>query len=530
MDSASTTRSCRRCSLKKIRCDKSQPCASCIKSASECVFPGPGRAPRRKKRPLKAQLVSRLKSLEKEVQVLTHKLEAVNHRSKQHSPPTENRRAVEGEHGKLLVDRGSIHYINHDVLVNLATQTIEDSEHFKHRLEKGEDESAVQEVASIDRECELATGNEFVFQYSSMAVSLSDFYPSSAHHRILWNLFEENVAPLAMIFHKPWLASILNSAGAVAIADYKAFEAVRFAVYFAATTSMSPEQCTETFSQCQPSLQRYYHFATQQASARANFLQSQSLTVLQATTLFLTCLRGADDAAFVRAMTAAVHRIAQGLGLHRDGTYLGLSPFETELHSDLRCSSSNYDEGGSLNAVKRLHGLKEIHNRLQRQYLGLCDVSIPLQWVTTTVIRLTLARSWLIAHLPEGMSAAEQVSLMARSDVEDLKWGKLFVIAIEILEFAYLLETDPRTKKWSRLFQGYPQWHAAIFVLKQIVTGPQTMLTDRAWAVAVKVVTRWRNTDFRKDGVTSILGCIWDGRERKDRPGSPPEVLSYSKN
>ncbi|GLA50794.1 hypothetical protein AnigIFM63604_007109 [Aspergillus niger] len=535
--------------------------------------PRPGRAPRRKKRPLKAQLVSRLKSLEKEVQVLTHKLDAVNHRSKHHSPPTENRRAVEGEHGKLLVDRGSIHYINHE--------TNEDSEHFKHHLENGEDESAVQEVASIGRECELATGNEFVFQYSSMAVSLSDFYPSSALDRILWNLFEENVAPLAMIFHKPWLASILNSAGATAIADYKAFEAVRFAVYFAATTSMSPEQCTETFSQCQPSLQRYYHFATQQASARANFLQSQSLTVLQATTLFLTCLRGADDAAFVRAMTAAVHRIAQGLGLHRDGTYLGLSPFETEvrrrlwwaiysldcqssefraigtqiregtydtklplnihdsdispesssfpgerscftdmtfgmircemtvlhrkLHSDLRCSSSNYDEGGSLNAVKRLHGLKEIHNRLQRQYLGLCDVSIPLQWVTTTVIRLTLARSWLIAHLPEGMSAAEQVSLMARSDVEDLKWGKLFVIAIEILEFAYLLETDPRTKKWSRLFQGYPQWHAAIFVLKQIVTGPQTMLTDRAWAVAVKVVTRWRNTDFRKDGVTSIL-------------------------
>ncbi|GKZ90153.1 hypothetical protein AnigIFM59636_001654 [Aspergillus niger] len=500
MDSASTTRSCRRCSQKKIRCDKSQPCASCIKSASECIFPGPGRAQRRKKRPLKAQLVSRLKSLEKEVQVLTHKLEAVNQRSKQHPLTTDNRRAVEGEHGKLLVDRESIHYINHQVLVNLATQTNEDSEHFKHRLEKGEDESAVQEVASIGRECELATGNQFVFQYSSMAVSLSDFYPSSAHHRILWNLFEENVAPLAMIFHKPWLTSILNSAGATAIVDDKAFEAVRFAVYFAATTSMSPEQW-------QSSLQRYYRFATQQALARANFLQSQSLAVLQATTLFLTCLRGADDAAFVRATTAAIHRIAQGLGLHRDGTYPGLSPFETE-----------------------------------RQYLGLCDVSIPLQWVTATVIRLALARSWLIAHLPEGMSAAEQVSLMARSDVEDLKRGKLFVTAIEILEFAYLLETDPRTKKWSWLFQGYPQWHAAIFLLEQIGIGPQTMLTDRAWAVVVKVVTRWRNTDYQKDGVISILvsrlmaqaavaqGCIWDGREREDGPGSPPENLSYSKN
>lgn len=110
--------------------------------------------------------------------------------------------------------------------------------------------------------------------------------------------------------------------------------------------------------------------------------------------------------------------------------------------------------------------------------------------------------------------------------------------AIEVLEFAYLLETDPRTKQWSWVFEGYPQWHAAIFVLRQIGVGPQTMLTDRAWAVAFKVVTRWRNNDFQKDGVTSELvshlmeqaavaqGCTWDGGEIKDEPQSPPDIVS----
>lgn len=34
-------------------------------------------------------------------------------------------------------------------------------------------------------------------------------------------------------------------------------------------------------------------------------------------------------------MTAAVHRIAHGLGLHRDGTRFGLSPFETETRHRL---------------------------------------------------------------------------------------------------------------------------------------------------------------------------------------------------
>ncbi|PYH33888.1 Zn(II)2Cys6 transcription factor [Aspergillus neoniger CBS 115656] len=573
---ALTTRSCRRCSQKKIRCDKAQPCAGCIKSASECVFPGPDRAPRRKKRPLKAQLVSRLKALEKE--------------------PAENSTAVKGERGKLFVDRGSSQYINHEVLVDFETQMIDDSQHCKHRLGKAKDESGMQEVASSGGEHKIVTGNGFVFQDSPMAVFLSDFYPNSVQHSTLWDLFEENVAPC-------------ND-----FSDDRASEAVRFAVYFAAITSMDPERCKHVFGKERGNLQQHYRFATQQALARANFLQSHNLTVLQATILFLTCLRGEDDAAFVWAMTAAVHRIAQGLGLHRDGTHLGLNPFQTEvrrriwwafylldcqssefravgtqikegtydtklplnihdsdislesrsfpderfiftdmtfclircemtvlnrqLHSDLHSSTGGHGEDSSLNRVTKLHGLKQIHSKLRRQYLWFCDVSIPLQWVTATVIRLALARSWLVAHLPEGMSAAEQISQTAPSDVRSLRHERLFVMAIEVLEFAYLLETDPRTKQWSWLFEGYPQWHAAIFVLRQIGVGPQTMLTDRAWAVALKVITRWKDNDCQKDGVTSALvsrlmeqaavaqGCIWDGGEIKDEPRSPPDIVS----
>lgn len=65
--SSTSQRSCQRCNQKKIRCDKAEPCEKCVKSNSECIFPGPGRAPRRKKRPLKAELVSRLRKLENEI-------------------------------------------------------------------------------------------------------------------------------------------------------------------------------------------------------------------------------------------------------------------------------------------------------------------------------------------------------------------------------------------------------------------------------------------------------------------------------
>lgn len=57
--------------------------------------------------------------------------------------------------------------------------------------------------------------------------------------------------------------------------------------------------------------------------------------MLQAAVLFLTCLRSKEDAGFVWIMTAAIHRKAQGLGLHRDGTSFGLNPFEIEMRRRL---------------------------------------------------------------------------------------------------------------------------------------------------------------------------------------------------
>ncbi|EED18340.1 conserved hypothetical protein [Talaromyces stipitatus ATCC 10500] len=388
-----------------------------------------------------------------------------------------------------------------------------------------------------------------------MAVSLSVFHPTMAHRRILWNVFEENVIPVVMIFHKPSIRDIMASVAADGSGIDRALEAVIFAVYFAAVTSMDPEQCAETLGEDHSYLQQHYR-----------------------TTLFLTCLRAPEDAAFVWTMTAAVHRMAQGLGLHRDGTYFGLSPFEVEIRRRLwwsiylldsrssefraigpqitehsydtrlplniddsalspdsieapeekvgftemtfclaRCemivrhrrfhlnihsgTSSSQGEQTSHQLGERMHALEQISGQLQDRYLRSCDVSVPIQWVTATVIRLALARSWLIAHLPERVTA-EEITLRGTSSVQDPTREQLFQTAVEVLEFAYLLDTDPRTKQWSWFFESYPQWHSVVFVLSELCARPRTILTDRAWAVTVRAVARWTNTDFRKGGIT----------------------------
>lgn len=63
-------RSCTTCRKRKVRCDKRHPCSNCSKAGTECLFPGPGRAPRRSRKPPDTELLARLRRLEGVVQNL----------------------------------------------------------------------------------------------------------------------------------------------------------------------------------------------------------------------------------------------------------------------------------------------------------------------------------------------------------------------------------------------------------------------------------------------------------------------------
>jgi len=69
-------RSCVTCRRRKVKCDKQMPCSNCTKAHSQCIFPAPGRAPRRPREGAKpvsereALLLKRLRRLEGVVQEL----------------------------------------------------------------------------------------------------------------------------------------------------------------------------------------------------------------------------------------------------------------------------------------------------------------------------------------------------------------------------------------------------------------------------------------------------------------------------
>jgi hypothetical protein len=78
-----------------------------------------------------------------------------------------------------------------------------------------------------------------------------------------------------------------------------------------------------------------YRFGLEQALARANFLYCEETIVLQAFVIFLCLLRRNDDARKIWTLTGLAVRIAQTLGIHRDGSHFGLLPFEIEMRRRL---------------------------------------------------------------------------------------------------------------------------------------------------------------------------------------------------
>ncbi|KAL1970706.1 hypothetical protein VTN77DRAFT_4350 [Rasamsonia byssochlamydoides] len=353
-------RSCVTCRRRKVRCNKRDPCANCVKAGIECVFPGPGRAPRKPRRAQDAELLSRLRRLEGVVESLggaaaiESRLAAAISTASPATVPTvrdndklqaseagddlcsflesdpknvQHRKDVQEEFGRLVIDEGRSRYVSNRFWASIGDQ-IEELQDILDPPSSDEDDypSPGDSINSGSQ-----NHDAFLFGYQSVAHSLRNYHPTPTQLFVLWKTYEQNVGALVTVLHKPTIRNILVDASANLDSLDKNTEALAFSVYLAAVISMTPEQCMSDLGEERDAAISRYRFATEQALARANLLNSQNLTLIQAAILFLTCIRRQDDSRFVWTLSAVVLRLATGLGLHRDGTNFGLSPFETEM-------------------------------------------------------------------------------------------------------------------------------------------------------------------------------------------------------
>jgi len=638
-------RSCVTCRRRKVRCDKLMPCSNCRRAHIQCVFPAPGRAPRRPRArdvdaptrnstEREAELLKRLRKLEGIVEELSGQVE-VERQLSADSPGADDARSERTERteradraekmesivtgsvsspsggkesplattissaprsasgddlvtrqkevyrqfGRLVVtSKGKDRYIS-SAFWSKVNDELDDIRSGVHSLSDNtdysdhEDNAPAPEVVDNDH-------NAFILGYKSSSVDLASFHPPPVQIPYLWQKYCENIEPILKIMHVPTMAKLMKDVRDGTRTLSASEEALVFSIYFASITTLEEDDVKPTFGLPQGPLLQRYRFALEQALAKANFIKNPDMIVLTALILFLIVVRRHDDSRFCWTMTSVAIRLAQGLGLHRDGTHLKLSPFDTEMRRrlwwtlctlDLRCAEemgtdlgiyeqtfdtkfpSNINDadilpdstefplpldgpseialplvrfeicavsrklvalataGGPacprdaiLTMEERERKLVTVYDRVESKFLRTrigygSKEKDPLHGIAALVARIIMAKMSLVIYQPM-LFPGKDHELSA--EIKE----RLFVSAVEIVEYNYQLNRIEEFKRFRWLFQTYTQWQAIAYLLLEMARRPWTPTLERAWEDLNGTLRSLPLVDFSK--ITSHL-AVW---------------------
>lgn len=103
---------------------------------------------------------------------------------------------------------------------------------------------------------------------------------------------------------------------------------------YSATATLSAEECERELGEDKRTLLLRYKLASQHSLRNEGLLRTRSISVLQAFVILLCSMPGHESEDMWPLSGMAV-RIAQQMGLHRDGSHFALSPFAIEMRRRL---------------------------------------------------------------------------------------------------------------------------------------------------------------------------------------------------
>lgn len=330
-------RSCIACRKRKIRCDRTQPCAYCTKIRVQCVYP---HSERDVPKPPADDVLAKLRRIEASMVRLEGR--GANETSPQslHTPAhTSTHKESIPQSGRLLVEQGDTRFVNGSFWNALDDET-------EPQQLPSESPSVQQGIPTSSSMAAITEPDQhsntyyqrFLFGMSTAPEpgGLGHLHPSEAKVFNLWQIYLENVDPLLKLLHVPTTQRQLLRATGHLDAIPPPMEALMFAIYYAAVTSLQCPVATRTLLLEERSvLMDRYRTGFEHSLARANFMTTPDVPTLQALTLWLICARQVVDKTYIWSMVGLLHRLATKLGLHRDPATLGLPPFMAEMRRRL---------------------------------------------------------------------------------------------------------------------------------------------------------------------------------------------------
>ncbi|KAK4102543.1 hypothetical protein N658DRAFT_402328, partial [Parathielavia hyrcaniae] len=321
-----TPRSCYNCHRRKVRCDKGQPCVRCARGGKLCTYPPIGQRIQRPRKTTMAWVANCLYTLEKRLPVPAPS-----------ASPTEPTPAAAA--GNPPSNPPHQPPAGHEILVQKGSH----SEYFNEPLHSRmiDQQKDIQNVLTTPPASEQDLLSRFSI-YNPMGIlsaassqPCSSYFPDKQTALRLWNTYLERIEACSgiKVLHVPTeevrICATIENPAAAQPEDL----AMCYAVFFAAMAVLEPNEAHALLQQQDDPFTVQFRCKTgfEQALAEAEVLDKPTFPMLSALALYLSALQLHSRGKGIWILNGMALRIAQALGLHRDGARLGLPPFQAEL-------------------------------------------------------------------------------------------------------------------------------------------------------------------------------------------------------
>ncbi|KAH6952455.1 fungal-specific transcription factor domain-containing protein [Ilyonectria sp. MPI-CAGE-AT-0026] len=238
-----------------------------------------------------------------------------------------------------------------------------------------------------------------IFNSCAQEADIYSLHLPHEHRLRAWQLFNANVHPVATILHIPSVEPMILEAIQHPQNLTPPLEALMFVVYFGAANSLSADDCELQFGSEQSALLARFRRGADNALARSRLMETDDILTLQTFVVYLVLLRS-HDPNYSWNMTGLAVRLAQSLGMHRDGSTLNLSLFDAEMRRRLWWSICILDTPASED-YSCSPGLMELSSFTSRPPLNVNDSDLhpsmteyPSESKGMTDMSFTVVRCW----------------------------------------------------------------------------------------------------------------------------------------
>ncbi|KAF2814508.1 uncharacterized protein BDZ99DRAFT_471927 [Mytilinidion resinicola] len=300
-----TKLSCEQCRQRKVKCDKTLPCGPCQKTKLECTAV----QHKRQRRPRKDALNNRILRLED----MVRQLEATASSPKQE--PGSGLPVARTTHEDPTIN--AKRFVAPDFWTGLAAEVTG----LRDVLEESSDDEGEspesQNTASDASPGQSLHSNAVLFTNLSEGTPSQDLQPPSQELRDkLLSIFKFRVDAIFMVGHWPtMLAAVTEKYSYPSRPVSLSFEALEYAIYFAAMCTLSEAESMQALGQDKESLNKRFQVAAEAAFSRADLITSRDHVVLQAFVIYLVGLRTRTNRSTTWALVALAIRLANGQGI-----------------------------------------------------------------------------------------------------------------------------------------------------------------------------------------------------------------------